>query len=94
VRGAKVVGVVATTEEEGAAAIFGACVVLIGKNSGLYQEAFASHRHDRTWTDNGVCSQIERHWRCLMLVFLQWTVPNVAWVFGLCYAVRVASKHS
>ena len=29
----QVVGVVATTEEEGAAAIFGACVVLIGKNS-------------------------------------------------------------
>lgn len=29
---AKVVGVVATTEEEGAAAIFGAFVVLIGKN--------------------------------------------------------------
>lgn len=56
-RGAKVVGVVATTEEEGAAAIFGACVVLIGKNSwysGLCQEAFASHHHDRTWTDNSV----------------------------------------
>ena len=29
---------------------------------GLCQEPFEGHHHDRTWTDNGVCSQIERHW--------------------------------